>query len=139
MPSRRNISVEVGTAALRTWLDQREATGRRDLAAAVRFTLQTLADEHPGRAVELRVPPLAAVQLIPGTTHTRGTPPAVVETDPHTWLRLATGELTWHDALSAGGGVTASGERSNLSAVLPVPIARRTAAAHRTSPSGESA
>lgn len=139
MPPRAGISIEDGTAALRTWLDQRETTARRDLATAVRFTLQILAEEYPGRAVELRVPPFAAVQLIPGTTHTRGTPPAVVEADPHTWLRLATGELAWEAGITARGGVTASGERSDLSSVLPVPIARRSAAAHPPSSAGESA
>ena len=40
--------------------------------------------QHPGRSVEVRVPPYAAVQCgigDPGPTHTRGTPPNVVETD----------------------------------------------------------
>jgi putative sterol carrier protein len=51
--------------------------------------------------------------------HTRGTPPNVVETDPVTWLRLATGRLQWADAL-ASGAVHASGPRADLSAYLPI-------------------
>ena len=62
---------------------------------AVRHTLELFADEFPGGAVELRVPPYAAVQAITGTRHTRGTPPAVVETDAGTWLALVTGDLDW--------------------------------------------
>jgi hypothetical protein len=65
------------------------------------------------------VPPYAAVQCIEGPRHTRGTPPNVVETDPVTWIMLATGRLTWAEA-SAAGRVMASGVRADLSAVLPV-------------------
>jgi hypothetical protein len=39
----------------------------------------------------VRIPPVAAVQCLPGPVHTRGTPPNVVETDPLTRIRLATG------------------------------------------------
>jgi hypothetical protein len=65
------------------------------------------------------VPPHVAVQLVPGPRHTRGTPPNVVETDAATWLRLATGELTWERAV-ADGRVSASGNRADLSAHLPL-------------------
>ena len=81
--------------------------------------LAVLAATHPGRSVEVRVPPYAAVQCIGGTRHTRGTPPAVVETDALTWVRLARGEMSWSEAVDTGR-VTASGERSDLSAVLPL-------------------
>jgi hypothetical protein len=74
--------------------------------------------------VELRVPPHVAVQCIEGPRHTRGTPPNVVETDAATWLRLATGELSWGTAL-AEGRVTASGNRADLSALLPLSPLRR--------------
>lgn len=87
--------------------------------AAVRLTLDRLAARAPGRSVEVRVPPYAAVQAVAGPRHTRGTPGAVVETDPGTWLRLATGALTWPAAV-AGGRVTASGERADLTAYLPL-------------------
>ena len=85
----------------------------------VKHFLARLSDIAPGRAVEVRVPPYAAVQCVPGTTHTRGTPPAVVETDAGTWIGLALRERTWSEAMSAGG-VRASGERSDLSPWLPL-------------------
>jgi uncharacterized protein (TIGR03083 family) len=85
----------------------------------VRVLLDCLAQLHPGQALEVRVPPVAAVQCLPGPRHTRGTPPGVVETDPLTWLRLAAGRLTWADALAVGA-VRASGERADLDAVLPL-------------------
>jgi Bacterial SCP ortholog len=43
----------------------------------------------------------------------------VVETDPVTFLRLATGRLTWTDARS-GGLVNASGIRTDISGLLPL-------------------
>ncbi len=92
---------------------------RAELAAAVRATLRTLAQDAPGHTVEVRVPPYAAVQCIEGPRHTRGTPPNVVETDPRTWLELATGLLDWDDALGAAR-VTASGSRADLAHWLPV-------------------
>ena len=64
------------------------------------------------------------MQVVAGVRHTRGTPPAVVETDADTWIALATGDLTWVDAESAGR-VRASGERADLSPLLPVGIVRR--------------
>lgn len=78
-----------------------------------------LADRAPGRSVEVRVPPYAAAQVVEGARHTRGTPPAVVETDPDTWLDLATGSLDWSEAVTSGR-VRASGERADLSAYLPL-------------------
>ena len=87
--------------------------------AAVKQTLAVLVETAPGRAVEVRVPPFAAVQAVGGTTHRRGTPPAVVECDARTWLALAAGVLAWDDAV-ADGRLRASGERSDLSAHLPL-------------------
>ena len=89
------------------------------LATAVRFTLQRLEASAPGHSVEVRVPPFGAVQCIEGTSHRRGTPPAVIETDVHTWLDLATGVVEWEDAV-ANGTVQASGERADLSHLLPL-------------------
>ena len=85
----------------------------------VKHYLAVLAERAPGRSVEVRVPPYAAVQCIEGVRHTRGTPPAVIETDPETWLALARGELAWLEATSTGR-VLASGERTDLSAHLPL-------------------
>lgn len=87
------------------------------LANGVRTSLQWFAEQNPGRAVEVRVPPYLAVQILGGTTHRRGTPPAVVEMSPQTWLELFTQKLTWADAV-ASGKITASGERSDLSELL---------------------
>jgi hypothetical protein len=84
------------------------------LATGVRTTLECFAAEHPGRSVEVRVPPYLAIQILGGTTHRRGTPPAVVEMSPQTWLELFTQKLTWADAVSSGK-IIASGERSDLS------------------------
>ena len=87
------------------------------LATGVRTSLQWFSEQNPGRAVEVRVPPYLAVQIIGGTTHRRGTPPAVVEMSPQTWLELFTQELTWENAISAGK-IFASGERSDLSGLF---------------------
>lgn len=87
------------------------------LANGVRTSLQWFAEQNPGRAVEVRVPPYLAVQILGGTTHRRGTPPAVVEMSPQTWLELFTKKLTWNDAV-ASGKITVSGERSDLSKLL---------------------
>jgi hypothetical protein len=92
---------------------------RQAARAAVRHLLDVLAAAAPGRTVEVRVPPYAAVQCVPGPRHTRGTPPNVVEFDPRTWLELATGRLSWADAM-ATGRVAASGTRADLSPHLPV-------------------
>jgi uncharacterized protein (TIGR03083 family) len=86
---------------------------------AVRALLDALADNAPGRSVEVRVPPYAAVQCIEGPRHSRGTPGNVVETDPTTWLRLAAGRTTWLDAVESGH-VSASGQRADLSSHLPL-------------------
>ncbi|MFC4035924.1 sterol carrier family protein [Streptomyces polygonati] len=92
---------------------------RQALAAVVRLLADALATKAPGNSVEVRIPPYAAVQCVPGPRHTRGTPPNVVETDPLTWIRLATGRLSWDEAVSAAR-VAASGERADLAPYLPV-------------------
>ena len=93
---------------------QRGALGRCTRALAT-----ILARRHPGRSVEVRVPPYAAVQCVEGPRHTRGTPPNVVEVEPVAWIELATGRLVWSDAL-ADGRIAASGDRADLSPYLPV-------------------
>lgn len=90
-------------------------TEQADLRAATKHLLALLAQQAPGASVEVRVPPFAAIQCIPGARHTRGTPPAVVEMAPETWIALARGRVAWADAR-----VRASGERSDLSDHLPV-------------------
>ncbi|MER5551311.1 sterol carrier family protein [Streptomyces sp. NPDC002793] len=92
---------------------------RQALAACTRLLADALADRAPGGSVEVRVPPFAVVQCIGGPKHTRGTPPNVVETDPLTWVRLATGRTRWAEALDAAR-VSASGERADLAPLLPL-------------------
>ncbi|RJQ84485.1 hypothetical protein D5S19_17695 [Amycolatopsis panacis] len=92
---------------------------RAELAAAVRLSLRALAQDAPGHSVEVRVPPFAAVQCVAGPRHTRGTPPNVVETDPRTWLELATGRVDWAEAVAAAR-VSASGSRADLAHWLPL-------------------
>ena len=86
---------------------------------AVRALLDRLVASAPGRSVEVRVPPFAAVQCVEGPRHTRGTPPNIVETDPVTWVRLASGHRSWTEAV-ADGSVRASGARADLSPYLPL-------------------
>ncbi|MEU7552918.1 sterol carrier family protein [Streptomyces sp. NPDC044571] len=92
---------------------------RQALAACTRLLADALALKAPGGSVEVRIPPFAVVQCIEGPRHTRGTPPNVVETDPLTWIRLATGRADWTTAVR-DARVRASGERADLSALLPV-------------------
>lgn len=104
--------VRAALAAVADWLDGGAEPGRTVKAEAVRLTLRALAQAAPGRTVEVRVPPFAAVQCISGPRHTRGTPANVVEADPQTWLALATGRLSWQAAVAAGR-VAASGNRAH--------------------------
>ena len=110
---------------VRAWLaGEADQPPRAVVGAAVKTTARWLAQQVPGRSVEVRIPPHVAVQCVEGPRHTRGTPPNVIETDPATWLRLTTGELAWADAV-AEGRVTASGNRADLSAHLPLrPLTR---------------
>ncbi|MGY1601212.1 sterol carrier family protein [Geodermatophilus sp. SYSU D00815] len=138
MPAGKPIPAEELAAAVepvRAWLaGEAEQPPRAVVGAAVKTSARWLAQQVPGRSVELRVPPHVAVQCVEGPRHTRGTPPNVVETDAATWLRLATGATTWADAL-ADGTVSASGNRADLSALLPLSPLRGDAAARRRPPS----
>ncbi|MYV55191.1 maleylpyruvate isomerase family mycothiol-dependent enzyme [Streptomyces sp. SID3212] len=133
----RLVPVRVGTMRLADFLvtrtvelvvhtdDLNRATGltvpydRQALAACTRLLADGLAVKAPGASTEVRIPPYAVVQCVPGPRHTRGTPPNVVETDPLTWIRLATGRTTWAAALDSAK-VSASGERADLSGLLPL-------------------
>lgn len=123
MPARKRVDprdLRAALVAVRGWLDcEQGEPERRVLAHAVRLSLRTLAQDAPGGSVEVRVPPFAAVQCLPGPHHTRGTPPNVVETDARTWLELATGRCGWQEAVAAAR-VDASGERADLAGVLPL-------------------
>ena len=92
---------------------------REALAITVRQLADAMATKVPGNSVELRVPPFAAVQCVPGPRHTRGTPPNVVEMAPRTWIRLAAGRITWDEAMDQAL-VSASGQRADLKEYLPL-------------------
>ncbi|MFI6336320.1 sterol carrier family protein [Streptomyces sp. NPDC050535] len=92
---------------------------RQALAACTRLLADALAVKAPGASTEVRIPPYAVVQCVEGPRHTRGTPPNVVETDPLTWIRLATGRTEWKAALE-DAKVSASGERADLGGLLPL-------------------
>jgi hypothetical protein len=85
----------------------------------VKSTLALLTTKAPGRAIEVRIPPYAAVQCGEGPTHTRGTPPNTIEMNAQTWLALASGQLSWSDAMSSGA-IAASGVRADLTEYLPL-------------------
>jgi hypothetical protein len=120
--SPRLIPEDHGLDAIATWLrDQGDGVVGVDVVAtACRYTLQRLQKLAPGRAVEVRVPPYSAVQVIAGPSHTRGTPPAVIEMTPQVWLALALGQMEWSTAVQ-DGLVDSSGHRANLQQWLPLP------------------
>lgn len=122
MPPNRRTDPRAGLAAVRQWRADRAEGARSDratTATAVRYLLEELAERAPGHTLEVRVPPYGVTQCLQGPRHTRGTPPNVIETDAVTWLALATGELAWAQA-AASGTVRASGERADLSQLLPI-------------------
>lgn len=140
---RARIDETAGRAAVRAAIAAYAARGadpsapppaRDELATAVRYLLQCLADAAPGRSVEVRVPPFGAVQIVEGPRHTRGTPPNVVELDAQTFVAIAAGDGAaragaaadntggaddWASA-TAAGRIHASGARSDISHLLPV-------------------
>lgn len=125
MPARHKADpaqTRAAVLALAEWLrdETRSAPDRAELALAVRLTARTLAEQAPGTSVEVRIPPFVAVQCLSGPRHTRGTPPNVVETDPRTWLLLATGLLHVPEA-KAVGKLQLSGSRAGeIQAWLPL-------------------
>jgi hypothetical protein len=119
MTVRRRIPDIEGRSALASWLAADGRIDRDVVATAVRWGLEELAERAPGQSVEVRVPPHGATQIIEGSVHRRGTPPAVIELRPDVFLSLAVGQVQWPDAV-AGGLVTASGERADLSDLLPL-------------------
>ena len=117
----RKIPHEAGklaVTAVRGGSSSRELSDQ-NFALAVRYLLQSVAELRPGNSVELRVPPLGAVQCVEGPTHRRGTPPNVIEMDAQTWFALAIGEEQWGAAV-AEGRILASGTRADLSELLPL-------------------
>ena len=117
----RTIPHADGERVLSRWLSDRSGvlTDRDDLALAVRFSLQLLREKAPGGSVEVRVPPYGAAQVVEGPTHTRGTPPAVVEAEPETWLEVIIGQKSFAEAVGEGT-IQLSGLRTDLQGFLPL-------------------
>ncbi len=120
--ARRRISITDGMSAVEAVRAGKASRETFDpvFATAVRFLLEDLAERIPGGSVEVRVPPLGAVQCVPGSDHRRGTPPNVTQLNPQDWFALAVGEASWSD-LIATGRVQASGvNAADFVAVLPL-------------------
>jgi hypothetical protein len=125
MPARRAVDpaqTRASVLAVERWLRDESAPepDRVQLAAAVRLTARTLATLAPGASVEVRIPPFIALQCISGPQHRRGTPPNIVETDPRTWLLLATGLLSVPDAAAAGALQLSGSRAGDIAEWLPV-------------------
>ena len=116
MPPKRRDPALVSAAVTRVLSGAYE---KPDLALAVRGLAERLAEVAPGRHVEVRVPPYAAVQCVEGPRHTRGTPPNVVEADAVAFVELCAGVLTWAEA-ARDGRVRTWGDRADLSPWLPL-------------------
>ena len=119
--SRAQASAALAAVAALAPTDGLRLTTRAELGEWVRTTTAYFAQQHPGRSVELRVPPFSAVQAIEGIRHSRGTPPNVIEMDGPTWLALAAGTMTWQAAVDSGQ-VRASGTRADLRRFLPLTV-----------------
>ena len=85
--------------------------------AQVKEILVKISKVAPGKSVELRIPPYAAIQCVEGTSHRRGTPPNVVEMEAKTLIGLTEGSLNWAEGIKSGA-IHASGVMSDLSKVF---------------------
>ena len=113
--ARARIADDTGLAAVRSFPGDRDTS-----ATAVRYLLQLLDEKAPGNSVEVRVPPLGAVQCVEGPRHTRGTPPNVVETDELTWFDMGTGRLRLDEALADARAVGSGSHYLALARMLPI-------------------
>jgi hypothetical protein len=124
MPGTSAVAADVKAAIspVADWLrdPQVPKPDRAQLAAAVRATARAVAAFAPGKSVELRIPPYVAVQCVEGPRHTRGTPPNVAETDPRTWLLLATGLLSYAEATESGVLIASGTRASEIARWLPI-------------------
>ena len=79
----------------------------------VKNILEAVKKFSPGKSVELRIPPYAAIQCVSGITHRRGTPPNVVEMRAETLFKLLKNPEQWQKFCDTGL-ISASGANSNL-------------------------
>jgi hypothetical protein len=120
MPLRRIKPID-GIASVKAVLtdSSKRINSDDDFKRAVRYLLEELSFLRPGKSVEVRVPPLGAVQCIEGLIHKRGTPPNTVELNAQDWFALAVGEISWSD-LTSSGRLFQSGTRADISDVFPI-------------------
>ena len=118
---RNPVTVNEGLNALNKYLSIKDLNqlDKEIKKTLVKFLLEKLHNKVPGNSVEVRIPPFAAIQIIEGTTHKRGTPPAVVEINPDTFIKISLGEISWQDGLTKGL-IQASGQRTDLSEHFPL-------------------
>lgn len=88
-----------------------------ELKRQVREILSVIQQIAPGKSVELRIPPVAAIQCVPGVTHRRGTPRNVVEMNAETLTQLIKNPSLWTE-LCKQGRISASGTNSDISKFL---------------------
>ena len=114
-------SQEVGLKALNIYLEleHKNQLDKDSLRTLIKYLLEILHKKVPGNSVEVRIPPFAAIQIIEGTTHRRGTPPAVIEISPEIFIQISLGEITWEKALTQGL-IQASGQRTDLTEHFPL-------------------
>ncbi|MGA1293144.1 MAG: sterol carrier family protein [Candidatus Nanopelagicales bacterium] len=114
-------SQEEGLKALNIYLEleDKNKLDKDSLRTLIKYLLEILHKKVPGNSVEVRIPPFAAIQIIEGTTHRRGTPPAVIEINPEIFIQISLGEITWEKALTQGL-IQASGQRTDLTEHFPL-------------------
>ena len=128
MPSRLRLAdpADVGAALARLAATAPDATpDRAVLRLLVKHFMAVLETRAPGHSVEVRVPPYAAVQVVPGVRHTRGTPPAVVERLQSEVDRALKDPAVRNIVTSAGGDV-AGGSTAAFASLLKRDTARLT-------------
>ena len=79
----------------------------------VKNILESVKKFSPGKSVEIRIPPYAAIQCVAGITHRRGTPPNVVEMCAETLIKLLENPSKCREFCGLGL-ISASGTNSNL-------------------------
>ena len=85
-----------------------------DIKSQVKKIIKAVEQFAPGKLVELRIPPYAAIQCVEGGNHRRGTPPNVVEMTGDTLINLVNEPAKW-ETFCKQGLISASGTSSNLS------------------------
>jgi len=85
-----------------------------EVKSQVKKILKVVEQIAPGKLVELRIPPYAAIQCVEGGNHRRGTPPNVVEMAGETLINLVDDPAKWENFCNQGL-ISASGTSADLS------------------------